>query len=408
MKDNSSATRAGQLTLTVAVFIVSSFAGLAAAQSDLPDLKQSDPVTDYLNAIDTAEAELSAYSMELSDLYLGLGKSHFSKQEYERARRAFQRGMQIERVNFGLNSLSQTPYLMSIAETESFLGNWDESQKALENIYFINTQAYGEKDPRMLPVLDELLDWYLDTYSERPRNSGYQNLVISERLGTRMYSILEEHDDLSNPDNPQIYRKLSHLHYFIANHIKEHGEPSEAGISFNNASTVMSQDTSSHKHYQRGKLALQKVVESLELQADTTPADQANAIAELGDWYLVFGQRMSANKAYKLAYEALETSDQSEQLSESLFGQAKVIEFTALGIEKQETADVDFEISIVISESGTPNDIEILNPPEELDKKVRRTIFKDIRAKRFRPKLVEGEATTSTITFSYASKKSQG
>mgnify|MGYP002636613941 FL=1 len=85
-----------------------------------------------------------------------------------------------------------------------------------------------------------------------------------------------------------------------------------------------------------------------------------------------------------------------------------MIEFTALGIKKQETADVDFEISMAISESGTPNDIEILNPPEELDKKVRRTIFKDIRAKRFRPKLVGGEATTSTITFSYASKKSQG
>ena len=96
------------------------YSSLSIAQSSSLDIVESDPVTDYLDAIETAEADRSAYSAELSDLYFGLGKSHFTKREYERARRAYQRGMQIERVNYGLNSLSQTPYLLSIAETESF------------------------------------------------------------------------------------------------------------------------------------------------------------------------------------------------------------------------------------------------------------------------------------------------
>ena len=459
MKDNTNADAASQLSLTAMLFICSTFASLATAQSTLPDFKESDPVSDYLEAIDTAESELSAYSLELSDLYLGLGKSHLSKQEYVRARQAFQRGMQIERVNFGLNSLSQTPYLMSIAEAESFLGNWDESEKALENLYLINTQAYGARDPRMLPVLDELLDWYLDTYSDRSTNGGYKNLVISEKLGTRMQSILDQTNDLSDPAAPQMYRKLSHLHYFIASHIKKHCEPSESGFTFNAASTASSSKSTSHMHYRRCKLALQKVVEALELQEGTSARDQANAIAELGDWYLVFGQRASANHAYKLAYDFLGDSEQPEELQEALFGSAKLIEFTdhssktspfikavskaeapveetpveetpveetpveKLPIEKppaeepfsdelaeqkalkqkpldQQPLDKQpMEISMAITSNGVPRNIEIINPPEDLDKNVRRTIFKDIRAQRYRPKLVAGTPTRSAINF---------
>ena len=376
MKNNAKATASHQLSLAAMVFMTFILAGLAQAQSDTPSFKQSDPVSDYLDAIDIAEAELSAYSLELSDLYLGLGQSHLANREYDRARQAFQRGMQIERVNFGLNSLTQTPYLMSIAEAESFLGNWDESQKALENLYLINTEAYGVQDPRMLPVLDDLLDWYLDTYSQRSTNGGYQNLVISEKLGTRMQSILNQADDLSDPAAPQMYRKLSHLHYFIANHIKKHGQPSETGFTFNASSTASSANSTSHMHYRQGKLALQKVVEALELQEDAPARDQATAIAELGDWYLVFGQRVSANQAYKLAYDFLGDNEQSEQLQDALFGEPKLIEFTDFSnTTVEESPEETVEISMAITTNGIPRNIEIINPPEDLDKNLRRDYF---------------------------------
>ena len=326
---------------------------------------------------------------------------------------------------------------MSIAEAESFLGNWDESQKALENLYLINTQAYGAQDPRMLPILDELLDWYLGTYSDRSTAGAYQNLVISEKLGTRMQSILNKTDNLSDPATPQMYRKLSHLHYSIANHIKEHGEPSDSGFTFNAASTTSSTNSTSHMHYRRGKLALQKVVEALELRGDTPAREQANAIAELGDWYLVFGQRSSANQTYKLAYDFLGDSEQPEQLQEALFGEARLIKFTdisstakrsekaisatrALSEKKalsdnaapseetssQEPLEIEpMEISMAITSNGVPRNIEIINPPEDLDKNVRRTIFKDIRAQRYRPKLVAGEPISTAIQFPYGIKQ---
>mgnify|MGYP001043572956 CR=1 FL=1 len=377
------------------------------AQTITTEVTESDPISDYLDAIETAEAERSAYSAELSDLYFGLGQSHFSKREYERARQAYQRGMQIERVNYGLNSLSQTPYLLSIAEAESFLGNWDESQNALENLYEINSHAYGENDPRMLPVLDELLDWYMDTYNDRSQNGGYQNLVISERLSNRMTSILKKSVPLDDPDVAQRYRKISHLHYFIANHIKQHGEPSESGLTINSgSSTAKSPNSTSQQHYRRGKAALQKVVESLEEQDNISDSQKAQAIAELGDWYLVFGQRMSASKAYKLAYESLQANAESQQLTETLFGQPSIIEFTAVETGKK-LPKADLQVSLEVSKAGVPGKMEILNPPENISKNEVRAILKDIRSKRFRPRLVDGETTESSIVFSYSSKQAQ-
>ena len=381
------------------------------AQTVATEIPDSDPISDYLDAIETTEAERSAYSTELSDLYFGLGKSHFSKREYERARRAYQRGMQIERVNYGLNSLSQTPYLLSIAEAESFLGNWDESQDALENLYQLNSNAYGENDPRMLPVLDELLDWYMATYRERSQSGGYKNLVISERLGNRMAKILNQSVPVEDPQAAERYRKISHLHYFIANHIKQYGEPSESGLTINATATTKSPNSTSHQHYRRGKAALQKVVESLEKQENTSDSQKALAIAELGDWYLVFGQRMSASKAYKLAYDSLQENVQSQQLTETLFGQPSVIEFTVLGISDklpEKAIQVPIEVSIQVSKAGVPGKMEILNPPENISKTEVREILKDIRSKRFRPRLVDGETIESRIVFPYSNKKTQG
>lgn len=55
----------------------------ALAQTVSTEVTDNDPISDYLDAIETAESELSAYSAELSDLYFGLGQSHFSKRGYQ-------------------------------------------------------------------------------------------------------------------------------------------------------------------------------------------------------------------------------------------------------------------------------------------------------------------------------------
>ena len=396
-----SAVKISALALLV---LVTSFSG---ADSFAEQQIESDSITDYMEAIDNSEREFGAYATELSELYLGLGNSLYAGEEYKEALSAFQKGMQIERVNYGLNSMSQSPYLFSIADTERYLGNWDKSQQALERVYSINSKNYGEGDARMLGVLDKTLDWYMDSYKDRTPKGGYANLVISERIAQRMYKILNKDMSLDDPEAPNRFRRLGYLQHVIAVHLKEHGEPSESGlsISMSGSSGRPSKATTSHLHFRRGRLALEKVIASVVQQPNSTEIDQALAIAELGDWYLVFGQKAPATEAYQLALDVLETSEDPQQTRADLFSLPRMIEFSliksppmALGDQPTES---QLELTMIISTYGVPNTIEVLNPPESLSKDALRDIVKDTRGKRFRPKLASGLAEEAPYRMLY-------
>jgi tetratricopeptide (TPR) repeat protein len=384
--------------------LISSFSG---ADSLTEQQVESDSITDYMEAIDNSEGQFGAYATELSELYLGLGNALYAGEEYTEALNAFQKGMQIERVNYGLSSLSQSPYLFSIADTERYLGNWDKSQQALERVYTINSNNYGEVDVRMLGVLDKILEWYMDSYKDRRPKGGYANLVISERIAQRMYEILNKDMSLDDPEAPDRFRRLGYLQHVIAVHLKEHGEPSESGlsISMSGSSGRPSKATTSHLHFLRGKLALEKVIASVIQQPNSTETDQALAIAELGDWYLVFGQKAPATAAYQLALDVLETSEDPQQTREDLFGLPRMIEFSmtksppmAAGDQPTES---QLELAMTISTYGVPNNIEVVNPPESLSKEALRDIRRDTRGKRFRPKLVNGLAEEAPYRMLY-------
>jgi tetratricopeptide (TPR) repeat protein len=364
----------------------------------------SDAITNYIRAIDTIESDSSAYSRELADLYLSLGNAYVTSGDFAAAKRAFQRGMQIERVNLGLNSLAQTPYLFSIAETETQLGNYTESQEALETLYNINVETHGESSPAMLPVLEQLLDWYTDSYDQLSRSDAYKSLIVAEDIGERMYRILSNNKAINPSESAEQYRKISHMHYMIARHLEEYGEPVESGFSINNGQQVRSQESSSHMHFRRGKAALEERVKSLEQQPDASMTEKALALIDVGDWYTAFAQRASAKKTYNLAYELLPDDENGNTQRQALFGQPTLIAYTAAN-RGQTTLPQDLQVTVTVLSSGSTRNPAIIDPPESLSERALNSIYKDIRNMRFRPQWVEGKPTKAEIVLPYASQQ---
>lgn len=380
-------------------FCISLFCACAYGDSS-PSVEIAE-VSDYIEAIDLVEAEHSAYSQQLSDLYLGLGRAFVVQQDFERAKRAFEQGMQVERINNGLYSISQRPYLLSLADTEGFLGNWKQSRNALNNLYFINRQTYGDGDPRLLPVLDEILSWMLKTYEQRTVNGGYENLIVAERIGETIDEILTN-DANGNPvEKSTRYKKLAALHYKIANHIRQHGDKNNSEISFatGEPSANNRRLTSSHLHYQRGKRALEKVVETLVSQNSNNHQDQALAIAKLGDWYLMFGQRKAAKQAYKLALDTLGTPEDSENIEgqkAALFDNPSIIKFDIEDADAHTVTEETIEVAMTVSPAGTVSDIEVINSQQEISKKQLSNLRRNLRSMRLRPRLEDGAPVTSS------------
>lgn len=390
--------------LVYILFSISSFSSLCTADSLQPT--EVAPVSSYIDAIEAVEAQHSTYSEELADLYLGLGRSLLTQQDFLSAKRAFERGMQIERINNGLHSINQRPFLLSLADTESYLGNWKQSRNALDNLYSINWHTYGENDPRLLPVLDEILDWFLQTYKRRGASGGYENLIVAERVGQTIDTIMTNSDTDPSVKSSK-YKKLASLHYVIANHIREYGNKNGSEVTFTTGqSSLKSRNlTSSHLHFQRGKRALEKVVESLVEEETDNLTEQALAIAQLGDWYLVFGQKFAAQRTYKLASDILINLDSGENSSAVLFDKPALIKFDLEGylgdsseksIASQEIDEDTIEVGMTVSRVGAISDFEVINPPQEITKKQLANLRGNLRNARFRPKILNGETVEAS------------
>ena len=127
---------------------------------------------------------------------------------------------------------------------------------------------------------------------------------------------------------------------------------------------------------------------------------QASAIAELADWYLIFGQRQQAASAYQVAFDTLKSEAISDQIRDEFFALPKKIDFPfaeSNGATDQST----LEVSLWITETGRTKNIQILNPPDTFTEQDTKTVRSGLLKTRFRPRLIEGspEAIAHTLLY---------
>ena len=326
-------------------------------------------IEQYLEEIDRIEATEGAYSAELSDVLMSLGMSYQEKVDYENANLAFQRGMQLEKINYGLFSLEQTPYLQEIANNHRLLGDWEQSQKAIDQFYVVNEKNFGEKDPRMIPIIESLLAWHAESYNARDPRDSFPS-QCNGTFSRKMHVILDDSADLSDPSTPE-NMNIGKIQYMLARHIKDFGLPQESGMSITTEryGTDRNAPLTSHNYYGRGSAALQKVVKSVMEQKPPILLDQIEAIANLGDWYLIFGQSGSATKAYSLADELISSTSESEEIRAKIFGAGKLINFDNPNNKMSSDQNMNLNlvnVSMTISRSGSALDIIVKNEDKVL------------------------------------------
>ena len=359
-------------------------------------------VSFYLDEIDRIEASSNAFDPQLGETYMSLGKSLIDDGNFPEAQDALKRGVQIERINFGLHSLSQTPHLMLLADLEYVLGNNKEAQKALENVYSIASNHYGSKDARMLPVLDQLLSWQTDRYQNISSKGDFDHVIAAEVTALRIAKVIDSSVPMKDPRVPNYFHKLAAVQYLIANHIKRHGLPTDVGFEFTTGNSVKaaSPSAATHTYYRRGKAALLSRIDSIIQQENINLLTQASAIAELADWYLIFGQRQQAGSAYQVAFDTLKSEEISDQERDEFFALPRKIDFP-FGESLRPIGDSNLEVSLWITETGRARDIEILNPPDDLTKEDWKTVRSGLMKTRFRPRLIEGLPESIAHTLLY-------
>ena len=359
-------------------------------------MSAEEALRDYHEAIERAEANSDAFSIQLSELYMGLGRALMNDENYPDAQRALKRGMQIERVNFGIQSISQTPYLFLLADLDTMAGDAESAQKAMDSIYLLGKHNYGASDPRIIETLDKILNWQVAHYRANPGRGSLNYIVAADIVSQRMSRLMKESVPMEDPKTPVYYQKLAAVQYLVATHVDQYGLPTEATfeITTNSSAQTTTRSAAGLTYYRRGKEALISRVESLSNQPGSDLISQVNAIAQLADWYLVFGQSHAAIKAYGLAFETLLDEGVSEDVKSIFFSKPQKIEFN-LPENNQDQPRKVLEVSALITKRGRARDIQFIDPPKDLSEEEMRSIRRSIQKSRYRPRLNEGNPEES-------------
>lgn len=361
-----------------------------------------EPANDYLNAIDRIEAENGPYATELSDLYVGLGQSLLDNEEYEKARDAFHRGVMVMRVNSGPNSPEQTNHLYLIASIETILGKPAAAENVLDNIYFINSSYYGETNPAMLPVLERMYEWYLVSRPPGSDDLDYTDYERTIELTEEMVELSESANGMGHPATAVAYRRLSEAQFQTVRYMTSE----DLYIAITGG--TLGQEASVTTHYDAGCKAFRKYLDSLAANKSTTPLEYADALADMGDWYLALGRSRRARIQYRQAYQVLAESKDYAELADSYMGQPKPVHFLYpqpdfLEDAPAELADLNLDISITVTSFGDVQYVEVLNAPEGISEVHLEEIKREVRETPFRPAMKAGEVvTTKDFIWHYA------
>lgn len=363
-----------------------------------------DPTRQWLDAIDRIEEEFGPYDTELSELYLGLGEAFLHAGEYEEARDAYHRGVMVMRVNTGPNSPEQTGLLYLIANIETVLENPDQANAIIENIQFINTQYYGEGSPELLPVYQRMHHWYQTVQPLDVDVSEYQDYRRIIDMTEEMIALNEAAHGPQSPQTATAYRHFAEAHFqalrFDMNREDWVDPRIVVGMDTPFRSEPGYSETSPRRHYIEGRRAFMTYLDMMETDRSKSPLDYANALADLGDWSLLFEKFRAARRLYEQAQQVLANNPEFADLANGYLAQPKPMYFTntlpppvAGATLEPDTMSID--VSMTVTRAGSVRYVEILNPPEDLTEDDLRDIERELRDTPFRPRVVGGKTVTT-------------
>ncbi len=347
-----------------------------------------EPANEYLDAIDRIEAENGPYTTELSDLYLGLGQTLMKSGDFDEARDAFHRGVMVVRVNSGPNSPEQTNHLYLLAN------------------------YYPDDSPEMLPVLQRMYSWYSATRPPGSLDSDYEDYEKVIELTEEMARVSEAANGPNHPDTAVAYRRLADAEFQMVRHMTGVGMTLSPEIyvvatsgslfpaGFGSESVV--------DHFYAGRKAFKKYLEAMLANASTSPLDYAEALAALGDWYMLFEKPRRSQEYYELGYRFLAQNENLAELADSYMSHPEPMHFIHpqpdfQEIIPEELRETSLDISMTVTSFGGVRNVEVLNAPESISDDFLREIKNRVRKTPFRPAIKGGEViTTKDFIWQYA------
>lgn len=368
-----------------------------------------DSIRQYSSTLADIELDGGAWDGGLVEELAALGRLQQQQGDHIAAIETLDRAVHVNRINSGLYTLEQIPVVEQLIQSYMAMGDWEQADIYNNYLFHVQQKAYGVDDPRLIPVLDRLATWNIQAFK-----IGYGNLLgVKLRQSQIMFNaaarMVGMHFGKTDSRFVDYQRNIANSAYLVARNpdlMMEIQRP-----EYRNMQQVLAQRLNEQRRVQppgfrTGERALMEIAMFYQEQGDD-PYALAEAITHLADWYLIFDRRRGTLENYKIAWDMLQELENSEELTERLFGNVAPLPAFASSIEtpdafyrkedgsealKFDYADLTFDVTA----SGLVRNVESISEETKANQGQLSRLRISVRSMRFRPLVVDGEPQRSS------------
>ena len=379
-------------------------APLADPESDPAFSQRSDSIRQYNNTVADIELDGGAWDRGLVEELASLGRLQQQQGNHVGAIQTLDRAIHVNRINSGLYTLEQIPVVEQLILSYMALGDWEEADTYNNYLFHVLYKAYGKDDPRLIPVLERLATWNIQAFK-----IGYGSLMgIKLRQSQIMFSaaarMVDVHFGKADKRFVNYQRNIASSSYLGARNpdlMVEIGRPEYRVMQQTLAEKLNEQRQVQSPGFRTGERALVEIVMFYQEQGYDAYA-LAEAITHVADWYLMFGRDKGALGNYKVAWDILQELEDSEELTQRLFGKVTPLPAFGSSIETPDAfyrneagtealsfdyADLTFDVTV----KGLARNVKSISEETEDNQAQLSKLRSSVRSMRFRPPLNGGE-----------------
>ncbi|HEY4369024.1 MAG TPA: tetratricopeptide repeat protein [Steroidobacteraceae bacterium] len=375
----------------------------------------------YAEALRRAEQHGGPDSERVLAPLLGLGNTFAGSGHHQEAVVLLQRAVAITRAQHGLFDRGQQDTLKTLAGSLTTLGRLREAQDLMIYRVRIAEKVYHEGSPKVIPVLCELGDWFAEVGRSVEARMTFQvalNIVgatpslnapiIVEPLRgiARTYMRRQSYPEtwLTASNSPARWARRSRA-------IVVDPAPADCSAPGQECRPPSRTDSGgkpivgTRELNREGEYALQKALRILEGDPSASTQTRIETLIQMGDWYQIKKSPREALLYYQRAWQLIRTASSLPSSATTalnvplrVYYPTPEIVAHAPAVPGEETRSNYVQIEFTVAADGSVQDARIVD--HDTRERYARDIFDAIRASRFRPKFVDGQAVaTPGITY---------
>lgn len=377
-------------------------------EDDPEFMARLDSIREYASALEQIESESGIWSPILIEELSALGDLQQQLGSHADAIDSFDRAIHVNRINDGLHTLSQIPTVEKLIESYLALGEWEQADLYYNYLFYIQQKTYGPNDPRLILVLDRVASWNIQAFNIGFGESLGLRLSTAQILYSAASRMVGVHFGKSDERFVSYLKSLANSAYLVAIHPELMQEL--ARVEYRNDRSILLGKLDVRGAviplgFRVGERALMDIASVYAGEEDSI-YEFAEAVAEIGDWYLLFARRNLAYERYQQAWTILQELENGSELIDQLFGQVAALPTFSNSVDglvsnlvpsgKNEPVNADFaDVSLDVTTNGVVRNLELLTERTPQSMPLLSRLLRKVRNSNFRPVIVDGKPVRS-------------